>query len=113
MFLEEKKQGEVTEAPARTMKLSQAIRIGARLRPQCRRYFFADGGSCAWGAAYEAVTGRITGHDFPRVFIEDIVKFFPQFAESRMAELRSIIADMNDHGESREQIADWLEAQGF
>src|ERR1700741_3225132 len=40
-----------------TLKLSEAMRIGARLRPQCSGYLFNNGASCALGAAYEAVYG--------------------------------------------------------
>lgn len=111
MFVETEKrpQGEPHGEPqVKPMKLSEAIREGAKLRPQ---YFGADyfgnGGSCALGAAYEAVTGH--GHyyadDAPT--IEDL---FP----SLTVELEMEIWDKNDQEcLSREQIADWLEARGY
>ena len=37
------------------MKLSEAILLGSTLRPQTRGYLFADGRSCALGAAGEAI----------------------------------------------------------
>lgn len=37
------------------MKLSEAILLGSTLRPQIKGYLFADGRSCALGAAGEAV----------------------------------------------------------
>ena len=102
-------QGEVLDAVAPSkMKLSAAIRIGARLRPQCRRRFYAHGGSCAIGAAYEAlgITRYATDVD----------------AWNRLLYLTGLhdgeiphweITSRNDRGESRESIADWLEAQGL
>src|SRR5258706_314082 len=46
--------GEVQQKVGRP-RLSEAIRMGAKLRPQCFNSFWMDGGSCAMGAAYEAV----------------------------------------------------------
>jgi hypothetical protein len=37
------------------MKLSEAILLGSTLRPQIKGYLFADGRSCALGAAGEAI----------------------------------------------------------
>ncbi len=93
--------------PLRTLKVSEAIRIGASLRPQCKGYLFANGGSCVMGAAWEgfgftklldgtmnADGGRLVwdwwrNNGWPSVWRE------------------------NDGGQSREAIADWLEAQGL
>jgi hypothetical protein len=108
MFTEHKEALEVAEQPANTLKLSEAIRIGARIRPQCRGSFFREGGSCALGAAYEAITGRV----------------LPEYADA--TSLHGVVPHMRDHnfrfsivrkndGDrwTRERIADWLEAQGF
>lgn len=38
-------------------KLSEAIRLGATFRPQCRYALFRDGMSCVQGQAYVALTG--------------------------------------------------------
>ncbi len=39
----------------KVMPLSQAIRLGATLKPQAFGFFYKDGGSCAMGAAYDAI----------------------------------------------------------
>jgi len=87
-----------------TLKLSEAIRIGARMRPQCRGTFFREGGSCALGAAVEAKEGHPTLN-------------FDQNWESYFGAPMKIMEEvtwMNDRSNfSREQIADWLEAQGY
>lgn len=115
MFVEEKKQGEVTEAPAKTLKLSEAIRVGARLRPQCRASFFNGFGSCALGAAMEALLNRPTDRDADYVWLCD---HFPELKKQirthRAWELGCEIVERNDGvGYTREQIADWLEAHGY
>lgn len=97
-------QGELIDAvaPAK-LKLSQAIRIGAKIRPQCRGEFFANGGSCALGAAVEAITGKADAN-FPgpwEVFFNAPDQIF------------GALLVRNDDGQSRESIADWLEAQGL
>ena len=109
MFVTEKSPGEVAlpsrEAglPTQPMKLSEAIRIGAKLRPQSFRGFFRDGGSCALGAAVHAKTGRASP-DFPTNWEE----FF-----GVPNGLCGEIINLNDRkGWTREQIADWLESQG-
>lgn len=115
MFVEHKEQGEVTEAPAKITKLSEAIRIGAKLRPQGMGFYFSEGRSCALGAAYEAVTGKYheagAGTDIP-----NMVDWFSEKFDMGPS-LGSRIVDMNDgnHGQiqrTREQVADWLESQG-
>jgi hypothetical protein len=85
------------------LKPSQAIRIGASLRPQCVGYLFADGGSCALGAMYEGFTGKTCY--LPR----EMRKYFPEFSN-----WHELIINKNDIQKwTREQIADWLEAQGL
>src|SRR5882762_300527 len=115
MFVETKEAGEVAEAPAKIAKISEAIRIGARLRPQCTGQMFLHGKSCALGAAYEALYGY-PGLDVVQMntVIEGscalnwLPKGFPT-----MAKYDSAIFMKNDSGETREQIADWLEALGY
>ena len=109
-FVEHKAPGElgtIRESGLTQIKLSEAIRIGARIRPQCVGAFFRNGASCAWGAAWEGAGGEYN----QRLFIEEIMKKFPAFES--LGELRKDIADKNDGGDTREQIADWLEAQGY
>lgn len=94
-----------------TLKISEAMRIGARLRPQARGLYFTEGSSCALGAAYEGVTGKYheAGADFEGPSMVDWFKSY--FGVGH--ELGLDIAIRNDEGQTREQIADWLEAQGL
>lgn len=107
-------QGEQVDvvAPSK-MKLSEAIRIGARLRPQCRGRLYRDDGSCAIGAAFEGAGWK-----------PEVEKYEAKegaspwhWLEERFGADHSIIDRIwrkNDlWGESRESIADWLEAQGL
>jgi hypothetical protein len=59
MFVEHKSPGEASpnreKLPEEITKLSEAIRIGATKRPQCTGDYFDNGGSCALGAAWEAM----------------------------------------------------------
>jgi hypothetical protein len=88
-------------------KLSQAIREGAKLRPQCTKYFFGGGGSCAFGAAYEA----ITGYKLPEYSTNgvEVLKRVPNYG----GDLSCEIVRWNDSGMTREAIADKLEALGY
>lgn len=89
-------------------KLSQAIRIGAKLRPQCRDGFFTDShGTCALGAAYEAVSGNLPPVVGAMV-VERLRAHGIQFPEP----FPNIIC-WNDSGMTREAIADKLEAMGY
>lgn len=103
------------------MRLSEAIRIGAMLRPQTRNDYYRDGGSCAIGAACEAAGIR---------FIEtpDLVEAFgpywfmvgarldcPACPETFIGGTSTssrgrTITHLNDfHGWTRERIADFVE----
>lgn len=113
MFVEEKTQGEVAPAKVGALKLSEAIRIGAKFRPQCTGDMFVGGGSCALGAAFEALTGRT---DYYSSDVLPITRYWPSLGREGgfPGELMNEITDRNDSGEyTREQIADWLEAQGY
>lgn len=103
------------------MKLSEAIRRGARRRPQAFAALFAEVeregeqviGSCAWGAAYEGVTGLHfqnsdkEGHD---EIVERLAQQFP----AAYSELYDQLCDMNDSDRlTREEIADFVERAGF
>lgn len=86
-------------------KLSQAIRLGATFRPQCVYGYYERGGSCALGAAAEAIAGEKYMDCSPLQVIK-------QRFNVPMAILSSIIRQ-NDAGRTREQIAEHLEAQGL
>lgn len=118
------------------MKLSEAIRKGAKLRPQSiikafDYNWFANIetvklSSCALGAAYEAVFKLDINEDsdideINANFADDLRREFPELAyhvfhpvDKEKANLGDIISDLNDsHDWTREKIADWVEAQGF
>ena len=96
---------EVTAFEVGVIKLSQAIRIGAKLRPQCVGGMFVDGGSCAIGAAYEGLTGK-TGAGTRREYLV-VVNHYGQA-------VLDMVWRMNDLEEmTREDIAHHLEARGL
>jgi hypothetical protein len=99
------------ETPAKTLKLSEAMRIGARIRPQCTGCFFSEGRSCAIGAAYEARTGRMVAYPAS----DPVQREFPELFDhpGHFSELGVAIYRRNDRGDTREQIADWLESKGY
>lgn len=94
------------EQQVRPLRLSEAIRIGSKIRPQIRvpNRENITSGSCALGAAYEAVTGKYnpTGDGRYVLTLFDI-----------SAALACRVASRNDAGQSRESIADWLESEGY
>lgn len=89
------------------MQLSEAIRLGAMIRPQCFGRLFLNGRSCALGAAVEAAGVKLSDpqdYDALRarwpilnVTIDD-------------STVLDTIVLSNDCSElTREQIADWVE----
>lgn len=120
------------------MKLSEAIRVGSKLRGQAT-YVLAhktcDGQitTCAMGAAYEALFGELpeldqryvgvpfgTRTDYAR--LQDTFPFLSVESEEGIETpggqpaktIQSAIAYMNDYEDMpREEIADWLEARGY
>lgn len=101
------------------MKLSEAIRKGAKLRPQCTTgRFFGNIGTCALGAAVEAVTGHPHHTDGTALAVlHKEWKFLNPRKKGDGIALSSIgqkIVQMNDNEHmTREQIADWLAEQGL
>ena len=104
MFVEHKEAVELT--PAKVLKLSEAIRIGAKIRPQgVGPNCWARGQSCALMAAYEGFFGVPAQRLGERLYMwaSDIVGLA----------IQKEIWMRNDQGQTREQIADWLEGQGY
>jgi hypothetical protein len=100
------------------MKLSEAIRQGAALRPQAHGDYHQvlENGTvctCALGAAYEAITGHVP----PSVYDEgagSIVDNAIIDATYANAYTYARIVRWNDEeGATREQIAAWLEEEGL
>ena len=101
------------------MKLSEAIRLGAMIRPQGFHGLFGEGKSCAMGAALEAV--GFPYEDIPSNQLCEGMKLFSGHSHTRWcpvcrespqttAPLYRVVEHLNDtHRWSREQIADWVE----
>lgn len=108
-------------------ELAKAIRLGSMRRPQCfGSYFDERGGSCALGAAYDGMyemprekrePGEIVPRNLERLFhcLEDVVKKCPETVVAPEVQCRkklplgAMIVHLNDdHGWTREQIAEWL-----
>lgn len=97
-----------------TLKLSEAIRIGAALRPQSHFCMFdKEGGSCVQGAAAEAL-----GFPFTLDYRE-MEKIRPLLMAA-FGVSGDVLSDMQMRNDvmggmmwSRERIADWLESKGY
>lgn len=108
---------------AEQMRLSEAIREGAKLRPQAFGYYVDSSGSCSIGAAAEGIAGynpsgqvcailSAAGH-WPTLKA-------PSHCPEKDCEIRpdanveAVCLHLNDdHRWSRERIAEWLEQQGY
>jgi hypothetical protein len=103
------------------MKLSEAIREGAKLRPQTFGSFFDTNSenvvcSCTLGAAFEGKTGYVS---LKLEYVNQLHPVFPELAtqvelNGLRRDLAQAVTQLND-GErwTREQIADWLEEKGY
>ena len=97
------------------VKLSVAIRVGSKMKPQSPWDKAHVGSSCALGAAADAVGVTITdGGD------DALLKTFPQlsdavdaFEEIGAGTLRNTICRLNNAGRTREQIADIVQGMGY
>lgn len=104
------------------MRLSQAIRLGSMLRPQLFGHYGNEIGTCALGAALDAVgaldpnTLQIPKEHFP-VLDLDVVDGCPacgHMSKFTRTTVQSVIVHMNDgHKFTREFIADWVETVEF
>jgi hypothetical protein len=105
------------------MRLSEAIRLGAMLKPQGREQLLTHAGrSCALGAALDAC-GQLRGEQatwpnsplyataaalWP---ILDVMASAPRDADLLRDRLKYLITQLNDERRwTREQIADWVES---
>lgn len=95
-------------------KLSQAIKLGATFRPQCRNVMFdLEGRSCALGAAYEALTGRCDTPQEGMALGYCRYQYVAKRFDLPVAKLLEV-QDMNDvRRMTREAIADQLEQEGL
>ena len=97
------------------VKLSHAIREGAKLKPQSPWETKHVGSSCALGAAADVVGCTIEDGGDDR-----LLEFFPQLADQVPAvdefsagTLRLLICSLNNGGRTREKIADIVEELGY
>lgn len=95
------------------MKLSEAIRLGAMLKPQAFGLCYSDGRTCAMGAAWDAIGKlHVTASD-PSIDFGD--SYWAVAGVScpvcgRASGSGMAVAHLNDdHRWTREQIADWVE----
>lgn len=98
------------------MKLSDAMRLGAMLRPQSFTSYFSYGKSCAMGAACEAVginpltiegVEAMNTRWAPIILAERF--FFPPCGCNVIVSAFGAITHLNDeHKWTRERIADWV-----
>lgn len=104
--------------------LSEAMRAGATLRPQCAGQLFSRTRSCAIGAAIEAVTGVSEEPsdsdfgEFQSLYAATFAMRPPCPAEPcyggnlAFDDLGFVVTHLNDyHSWPREKIADWVETQ--
>lgn len=98
--------------PAKVLKLSEAIRIGAKIRPQCTGKFYANGGSCAIGAALEAIgmKGEVEKYRRENGPTDPYHIFDKAFPYASALDLE--IGMKSDNG-TREKVADWLQSLGY
>lgn len=108
MFVEHKEALEVTEVPVKVMKLSEAIRIGAKMGPQIRGQYILENASCAFGAAALAMGGD---SDFDLFILAGKLHSAEPLAFA--CKYKITIAKANDRGWTREEIADALEQLGY
>jgi hypothetical protein len=104
----------------KTLKLSEAMREGAKLRPQGAHLLFSKGRSCALGAALEGIGLEYseTAHSLGTVRRKFSILRAPKFCpcpvpnceDYKDNSLTTIVGHLNDdHEWTRERIADWLE----
>ena len=105
---------EKLEAPAKVLKLSEAIRIGAKLRPQSFGSFFDGEATCAIGAAFEARSGYPSRDPNKIVVVVPEALSLYRGIHVGLSDIGLKIVQRNDYLDAtREEIADWLEAQGY
>lgn len=97
----------------RARELAQAIRRGAKIRPQVYGNTFSEGGSCAWGAAWEGCGHAYQeGKSYEGKSYAAILGHWGDVNNVFTDKYGCGIAVTNDSRVSREKIADMLDALG-
>lgn len=101
------------------MRLSEAIRLGSMLRPQIRNEYSTRRGSCAVGAACDALGIGELGiaaaeMEWVKAFDVDASgrihhRLCPVCGDGRPNTVNAITHLNDDHKWTREQIADWVQ----
>ena len=93
-----------------TLRLSEAIRLGSMIRPQAFGILFDNTGSCAWGAAQEAIGMQGENWaDLPSEWRDLWIESHSWLQCNKMFDIRMIAHLNDDHRWNREQIADFVE----
>lgn len=112
MFVEEKTQGEPQPTKEETLKLSAAMKIGIARTEWMGKgpYISMDGRyACAWGAAaigYGGDRDTACGLHGSSAFERAETAFLQSHGVT-------IVSANDERRMTREQIADWLESQGY
>lgn len=114
----------MVQAPARhdESELAEAIRFGARQRPEQAfgEYYQGRHASCALGAAYEGLyrlpeeVGQLHPKRLDRLFdcLEGTIRSCPEGCKKRLSLAAMIIHLNDDHHWDRERIAAWVAGNG-
>ena len=103
------------------MKLSEAIRAGAGIRPQTKYRYFKDDSSCVLGAIAEGA-GLVSYSDRDGIDVLTEIRrefpilqqnyFHPDVLEGLTIDMCNVLIELNDNeGLTREEIADWVEKE--
>jgi hypothetical protein len=103
------------------LKYSEAIRLGAMLRPQAFNALYSDGATCANGAAFEAI-GRLKVWPKGDAYLAERSFIHTEFPEADASATcpecdyaddlaRTVVHLNNDHRWTRERIADFVAAK--
>ena len=114
MFVEHKEQGEVTEAPAKTLRASGALRLGMSIvKEDARIYLSSEYCGCAVAMAAVAsgftYAQKVSSGGWTSIY-DHLAANFP---EVPLAVWRAVDDDHACERKSAAQCADWLESQGY
>lgn len=98
-----------TDAPVTTLRLSEAIRLGAMLKPQAFGTWFDGEGTCALGAAIDAL--GITESNVLLLAQTIVGRARCPVCGCDGAQFHLVPHLNDDHHWTRERIADWVEQQ--
>lgn len=111
MFVEHKEATEITEAPSKLLKPSDAMRLGCKLTPAGHLYYDGVGRTCAVCAAAVGAgyTRKMhTGGSEP--VYRYLKEAFPNVPLKIWDKAEDIYMTRT---KTREEVADWLESKGY